>query len=458
MTDDAPKPPPDKTLRWLIGIVVAVVVLVGGYLVYRWALRRGVEKRYAAIRAAGQPVTLKELAEWYPTPPLGLNGADVYGQAFLKYSDTGADNENLPVVGEADLPELGEPVPPDMLTAIREYLAANEDALVLLHEAAAYDECRYPINMIAGPAARLQHLASLRQAARLLYLQAILESEDGDAEGAVRAIQNSLAAAQSLRNEPIFISRLVQMACDSISRLSFERVLSRTELTDAQLAAVRDAFANAETPEGMTRAFVGERCQGIALFENPAMLAGAGGSPALPIVVFQFTGLLDINLKGYLDIMNPVVDSSLMPPSERPKLFASVEKQMVEMPAITRVFAGMTLPALGSAVAKDMSDTAQLRCAATAAAVERYRLAAGKFPDQLSEIVPEFIPEIPTDPFTGARLLYNLTDDGCIVYSVGPDGKDDNGIEYAPPVKGQPRGPQLDLPFRLLKRESSVEE
>jgi len=453
MTDVSPKPPPDKTLRWLIGIVIAVVVLVGGYVFYRWAVRRGVEKRYAAIHAAGQPVTLKELDEWYPTPPVGLNGADVYQQAFFKYSNTTMDRENLPIVGRARLPELGEPIAPEMLAAIREYLAANAEALELLHEASRYEQCRYPINTSGGLGTLLPHLAQCRQAARLLYLQTILKSEDGDAEGAAQAVMDSLAVGRSLNNEPILISRLVQIACNYITYGSFERVLSRTELTDGQLLELSEAFGNAKTPESIARALAGERCMGIGVFEleDPSVRSGGGGQGIPPLTVLKVTGLLDMDAKEYVDIMNGCIAASQAPPGNLGEYAAEFDKRIPKLPRWC-FFSRMLLPALSAALNKDIRDAAQLRCAATAAAVERYRLAHGDLPSQLADVAPEFIPEIPADPFTGTPLLYKLAEDSCVVYSVGQDGKDDGGVEFESDADGQRSGEQLDLPFRLWRR------
>lgn len=49
---------------------------------------------------------------------------------------------------------------------------------------------------------------------------------------------------------------------------------------------------------------------------------------------------------------------------------------------------------------------AYLRCAKTACAVERFRLKHGKLPEKLEKLVPEFLAEIPIDPFDGKNLRY----------------------------------------------------
>lgn len=54
-----------------------------------------------------------------------------------------------------------------------------------------------------------------------------------------------------------------------------------------------------------------------------------------------------------------------------------------------------------------------------------YHKKAGQFPDKLGALLPEFIPEIPKDPFDGKPIRY---DKNCqIIYSVGLNLKDDGG-------------------------------
>ena len=66
-------------------------------------------------------------------------------------------------------------------------------------------------------------------------------------------------------------------------------------------------------------------------------------------------------------------------------------------------------------------------------AVERYRLKNGHYPNKLSDIAPEFIEEIPEDPFDGNDLRYKKLPDGFVVYSIGPDG-----------IANWPKGPDED--------------
>ena len=72
---------------------------------------------------------------------------------------------------------------------------------------------------------------------------------------------------------------------------------------------------------------------------------------------------------------------------------------------------------------------AKLQCARTALAVERYRLANGRLPDTLQELVPDFLASAPHDPFDGQQLRYRRLASGYVVYSIGQDLTDNQGEE-----------------------------
>lgn len=60
-------------------------------------------------------------------------------------------------------------------------------------------------------------------------------------------------------------------------------------------------------------------------------------------------------------------------------------------------------------------------------AVKRYQLETGALPESLSMLVPEYLQEIPTDPFNSIPLNYRKGDDGATIYGRGFNLADDNG-------------------------------
>ncbi len=94
-----------------------------------------------------------------------------------------------------------------------------------------------------------------------------------------------------------------------------------------------------------------------------------------------------------------------------------------------------------------MRDAAGSSVAGTGLAVARFRLQHGRAPLTLDELVPEFLPEVPADPFTGAPLHYKLEGSAALVYSVGPDARDDGGKPIGPADNGLVQ--TGDIPFRV---------
>jgi hypothetical protein len=63
-----------------------------------------------------------------------------------------------------------------------------------------------------------------------------------------------------------------------------------------------------------------------------------------------------------------------------------------------------------------------------ACALERYRHANGQFPATLEMLVPKFADKLPHDLIGGGPLHYRLTADGYVLYSIGWNQKDDDGV------------------------------
>jgi hypothetical protein len=91
----------------------------------------------------------------------------------------------------------------------------------------------------------------------------------------------------------------------------------------------------------------------------------------------------------------------------------------------TLLNSGVVLGAFSQAV-----DPTQLivdRASRVAVAIERFRRERSAVPAQLSDLVPQYLREIPMDPYSGRPLLFRPAKDAYTVYSVGPNQEDDQG-------------------------------
>jgi len=94
---------------------------------------------------------------------------------------------------------------------------------------------------------------------------------------------------------------------------------------------------------------------------------------------------------------------------------------------------------------------------AICAALMRWQAGKGAFPEDLSQMVPEYLAELPIDPASGKSFVYRPPQGDekgdMLLYSVGLDGKDDGGKLPFMPEKGTAFGG--DILFRLKGRAQS---
>jgi hypothetical protein len=70
---------------------------------------------------------------------------------------------------------------------------------------------------------------------------------------------------------------------------------------------------------------------------------------------------------------------------------------------------------------------AHLRLLRAELALREYRERHAGYPPKLEGLVPQCLTAVPVDPFSGQPLRYRRQGEGYVLYSVGPDGKDDGG-------------------------------
>jgi len=102
------------------------------------------------------------------------------------------------------------------------------------------------------------------------------------------------------------------------------------------------------------------------------------------------------------------------------------------------------------------------RAAAMALAIRLYRFDhGGKWPESLSQLIPQYLPRIPVDPFspTVASILYKLNQStDPIIYSVGENGMDDAGSDSLPSgVRFPGRFNQLDIVVHLINQSPATQ-
>lgn len=431
-----------------------------------WISSRSSDDILARLRAQGYPTTAAELDRWYSSVPTDANLAGPILRAAGAFRYRADKTSSIPFVNALSSdPEPSIPAQAADLARWREIINANAETWTALDEARPRTASRYPINLSQGFNTLINHLGPIKGLAQGCALRALVLAEEQKPAESIEALRDVFRVRRSLIPEPILISALVGNALDGIGSRAVRDCLERTRFTDAQLALLSEDLRSIASTNCSLRAFVGELANGRSAFTGgaaalvsvggPAPGGGATAASQVGIGVLRASGILAADEAFYLRKMSAFIDAARQP---FPQALVAAETTEAELMADLakpsgklKLFSRMMLPALAKAIAKGAFDQAQLRLMMTALAIERFRLAhANATPDTLAALVPQFLPEVPTDPFDGKPIRYRRTESGYILHSTGMDRRDDGGSPNVRAQKGRSAG-NLDLVFEVRR-------
>lgn len=504
---------PRMRMLWVPLLAVAAAGLV-------WLRWPSEPARARMLRAEGFPATLEELNDWYRPVPWEENLAKRYQEATQKkrglhaqwtqsHERTAQDFPppptedpyyNLLVEGNAKV-KREELLPKEVWeTSLGYWRTVGEPVAEMLHGIAqsGLTKSRYPVDTRLGPGTILDHLAPVRQHARVLSLEAWVAAVEKRPSDAATAILDMAPLGNSLSEEPLLISQLVRVAVHGIACAAVETVMNRTALPETELLRLQEGLARFLPPreEGplFERAMQGEEVFVIGgsyriidyMFPSfgfdgwtPWYLSANKIKGGTGITLFGLTGMQsmngivmahfhrDLNAKARAALLQdkaPTVEywetASLTPlvpeqPLDNSRIGRAVQagtrrrggirgdrgqpwRPVIPWDSIanTALFyraphAAIVIPALIRVHDSEWRIRTQLDLCRTALAVERHRLANGRLPEVLEELVPQYLDRVPPDPWNNGRpLSYRVREDGgFVVYSYAMNRQDDGGEE-----------------------------
>lgn len=459
MTEEQPKPrrePRRLNARGCLLIAVGVIALLmlvccSGIIGWRAQSARRADAMLAEVQKRGEPANAAELNDYYALPDGAFDATKLWVTAIapLDGAAYNQDAKDLPIVGtDAEIPPPGQPWPE--MANVEAFLAKYDATMRLLHEAAGRGGgARYDLDFGQGFAMMMDHVQKLRGGARMLSLEAHVRAHRGDADGVADSIHAICALGNSLEQEPTLVSLLVRIAIGRVASDLCRRQLPHVEFSDTDLQRLAEDFRTTRYNKGLQRSLVGERAVGIGAFRNPG--GDATGGSGMPSGTVPVAGLNpDDDLCQYLAFMERMIAAAGKPMPQARNEFDQIELELMALSSskinsIRHVRTKLLLPAISAGLDAAARGNVRNDATATAIAIERFRRDRGQIPEDLKELVPDFMPQVPTDPFDGKPLRYVVKDDEYLIYSIGRDGVDDGGQGDVNP----------DIVFRAERKERS---
>lgn len=347
--------------------------------------------------------------------------------------------------------------------AVAEQLASAEAPLQEALEVLESEAFNANINYRGGFNIPINHVTRVRALGVVLCFAALFDLHQGQREAAFAKLHGLLRLVEVLKDEPLLISQAVRMSMMNTAFNATWQALQEDGWSDAQLAQLQKAWASYDFLLPMERAIAMERAMLVAVYErfrssdlsfnsifNPGGGFAAGPTPSLfswkwvakmfdireqvltPLWKFTWSAQDEWH---YCHLGQQILEAQRRgrPQNRGMEVVASIERIEAEAYAGAydnlRYVLGRLMAQSGSKLLRRAwvaQTTSQI--ALTTVAVKRYQLRHGELPCSIEALVPEFLPRQPIDYMDGQPLRYCLdSDSNFLLYSIGPDGRDDGG-------------------------------
>ena len=249
---------------------------------------------------------------------------------------------------------------------LRELIATNTSVLALVRSALK-KQCALPMQAyLTNSAWMATELPSFKRIAVLLAAEGRLAELDGRADDAAKSYLDAIHFGSEISRNGFVISRLVGIACSAIGSIPLARLSPQLGCEQLKpIIAELDKIDHASVTWSEVR-----RTEGV---------------------------------------------------------FMRYELRKVPNPITWVPLWWQARKSIQAAEASHQRALSRVRLLETELALRCYRAEQSGLPAQLSQLVPKYLPRVPQDPFSGQALVYRAQGTNWLVYSLGPDRKDDGG-------------------------------
>lgn len=382
--------------------------------------------------------------------------------AFQQYYRTEAVQTNL-----FKFPAQWPSPAADVLQALSRFDAD----LAELHQDAQLPHSRFPLEYAKDNPWEilLPHLAALKCADQMLSLRATAELQTGHSETALADVKLQLRLTDSARTEPFLISHLVRLAMVQLTMQPVWEGLADHHWSEAQLAELEAELGRLDFLADYQACMRGDRVYAVReinfLRRNPGRYFEFSDSVlgADALVTPESDRTMSMFSAGHLVPSGWYYQNQMRYLRDIEKFYrpAADVQGRVFLPALFRQGDAWVTnqcqhpspynileclffqwPLQFETGVKFAHGQSSVDLARVAVALERCRLAQGKFPDSLAALAPQYLNPVPHDIIGGQPLHYRLTPGGqFVLYSIGWNERDDGGVV----VMGQGKSPCPDL-------------
>jgi hypothetical protein len=305
----------------------------------------------------------------------------------------------------------------------------------------AKEKCKFIEGKITADTL-IGHLAKARNMARLLLLEARLYERNGDLDKAIDNYLDVTKLGYDLDRERVMISALAGIAIRGISRSTFEDLIASENLTPEMsrkaLKRLIELERNAVPPADIIRGELAYAKSGLEKGLSCAPQQTKEEDRGDIEEISRKTSLLldkhlnqmadDLEKRGYQH-MKAALEQVIKELEQTERALRKGTEPIIPVEAMPKMLVLQNLRPMERVAKQMLRGQGRERLLITLLAVRLFEMEKERYPQSLDELVPQYLDEVPLDPFDLKPLRYRKRQDKWIIYSIGPDCKDDGGVK-----------------------------
>ena len=265
-------------------------------------------------------------------------------------------------------------------------------------------------------------------AIRLLGIEAVFKAEQGRVLEAIDQIRWAKNLVQKTMDEPLLITGLLAVANMKYLQTCLMRIIIGREIDPDTLRSLMLGLNPEAWREMFARGIQGER---VFLLENALELL-EGNRDVLEdkwaerILFWIIRPVTKADILWAQKMFDKVEAVSILPYYKIKESHKDITEEIESIPWYFRL-SGRLFPNFYASWLKEAILESMMGTTRVGLGCKIYKNQEGRFPEKISDLVPEILDKEPLDPFTGNPYIYKLQEHGFIVYSVGSNEIDDEG-------------------------------
>lgn len=351
-------------------------------------------------------------------------------------------------------------------TAMRKYLADNQGTLRRLHDNALRGRAAIAWGTSLGDPRQSGILfETLCTTIRLLQIEAHVALADLDADTAAAALNAGLVLVKQSASIPSPIKTNWQKWFTLSMTYSIRTAIVSGVMGSEDLAMLQRGFSSLRDESVLRQELQNQLNWGLSQFAEPEQRPWYARSsvdrvvPGFDRLAFSAkkrSGLNEMQRQQYLSDIHQMACIAATAAPERFRQLRRLMQESFQNPAILQGLpAALTRMAI-IALREDAEIRAQIAYAVTGLAIERYRIEHGSLPNTLEVLAPDYMSEIPRDPFSDGPLRYRRHDNGFTLGSSGLNGVPNMGQDKNDSESDWNWNASMDMPLKVQYRPDTL--